>query len=273
MTAALVDNGSLEPAAHRNLRTLAAALSARTGVSIHAVSLKHSDRIPTAALDGVPASTLPAFVRAEFARGERVFLFVPFFISAQGAVGSNLGRELECLRAQFGHFDFTFTDGLAARGAIAAIAADRIRCVIAARALRTPPVIVVDHGGPSPASATLRDAVAADLRLLLGAAIGPLAAASMEGVEHIHNRPLLADALRHADFNRSDIVVAPLFLAPGRHAGPTGDIARLCRAAERSTPGLRCHTADLVGTHPLVVETLTEAVREALLTRSERTGR
>ena len=46
MKAALIDNGSLEPAAHRNLRRLAAAVGERAGMRVEAVSWKHSDRIP-----------------------------------------------------------------------------------------------------------------------------------------------------------------------------------------------------------------------------------
>src|SRR5687768_18363574 len=88
MIVALIDNGSLEPAAHRNLRAVAAALSARTGVNVHAVSWKHSDRIAPAALDGAPAWTLAAFVRSLTTLGQREFVFVPFFVSAQGAIGS-----------------------------------------------------------------------------------------------------------------------------------------------------------------------------------------
>ncbi len=50
MIAALIDNGSLQPAAHRQLRRLAAALSVRSGIRVDPVSWKYSDRIPPAAL-------------------------------------------------------------------------------------------------------------------------------------------------------------------------------------------------------------------------------
>jgi hypothetical protein len=92
-------------------------------------------------------------------------------------------------------FNFTFTAGLAARRAIPRIAAERILAIITARGLRMPPVIVVDHGGPSPASAALRDELAGEIRRALGSAIGPLAATSMKGGEHPHAVDTLADAL------------------------------------------------------------------------------
>jgi hypothetical protein len=265
MTIALIDNGSLEPAATRNLRAVAAGLSARVGVPVQAVSWKHSDRANVAALDGTPAWTLAPFVRAQLRRGEREFTFVPFFISAQGAIGSALRRDLEKLQAESEGFTFTFTEGLAARGAIADIVAERIRETIAAHALRPPPVIVVDHGGPSFASAALRNALAAEVRRLLGTEIGPLAAASMEGAEHPHNHPLLADQLAASGFNQADVVVAPLFLSPGRHAGPQGDLAQIARAAEdRLSAPLRCHFTALVGTHPRAIDALALALRTTL---------
>jgi sirohydrochlorin ferrochelatase len=262
MIAALIDNGSLEPAAHRNLRALAAALSTRSGATVHAVSWKHSDRIRPEALDGIAAWTLAPFVRTHFARGERDFVFVPFFISAQGAIGSALRGDLEKLQHELGGFQFSFTEGLVARGAVAPILVERVRETIAARKLAQPSVIVVDHGGPSAESALVRDAVACEVRAHLGAAVGPFAAASMEG-EH---GPLLSDQLTVAGFNRGDVVIAPLFLAPGRHAGPRGDLAQIARAAEDRivSPPVRCYFAELVGTHPRVTDTLALALREHL---------
>jgi hypothetical protein len=268
MIIGLIDNGSLEPAAHRNLRAVARAMSARAGMTVHAVSWKHSDQIPAAALDGTPAWTLAAFVRALHALGQHEFLFVPFFISAQGAIGSALRRDLEQVQREIGdgHLEFSFTDGLATSQTIPVIVADRIRSLIAAKSLSVPPVIVVDHGGPSPASARLRDELAATIRTLLGREIGPLAAASMEGQAHAHNRPLLADQLGAPGFDRGDVIIAPLFLSPGRHAGPTGDLAQIARAAETrlSSPPLRCHFTELVGTHPLAIDALTTALQQAL---------
>ncbi len=268
MIVALIDNGSLEPAAQHNLRAVAAALSVRVGRTVEAVSWKHSDRIPAATLDGARAWTLAPWVRAHLANGQRDFLFVPFFISAQGAIGSSLRGDLEKLRVELGHFEFAFADSLAARGALPAIVAARVCETILDKNLSRPAVIVVDHGGPSALSAALRDQIAASVRVLLGPEIGPLGAASMEGAEHAHNRPLLADALARPTFERGEVVIAPLFLSPGRHAGANGDLAQIARtAADRATP-LRCHFTALVGTHPAVLDTLAAALRDALASAS-----
>ena len=274
MTVALIDNGSLEPAATRNLRVVAAELAATLGLPVHPVSWKHSDRIPLAALDGDPAGmTLAPFVRAHLAAGERRFIFAPFFISAQGAIGSALRRELDALQREHAAtpFDFIFTTGLADAGVIAQILAARVRETIAIASLERPPVLVVDHGGPSPASAALRNRLADETRAILGDKVSSVTAASMEGGDHPHNHPLLADALAaqaapsaSAAPTAADVVVALLFLSPGRHAGPGGDIAEICDAAETAAPALRCHLTDLVGTHALAAPALAAALRATL---------
>lgn len=256
MIVAVIDNGSLEPAAHHNLRRAAAALSAACGTVVHAVSWKHSDRIAAHALDGIPAWTLAAFVRAMHALGQRAFVFVPFFISAQGAIGSALRRDLDRLTEELPGLAFDFTAGLAARDALPAIVAARIREVCAGRSLALPPVVVVDHGGPSAASAQLRDQLAATLRAELAGTVGLVAAASMEG----DHPPLLADQLALPGFAGRDVIVALLFLSPGRHAGPDGDVARICTASPA-----RCHLTELVGTHPLAPTALAAALREKLV--------
>jgi hypothetical protein len=189
------------------------------------------------------------------ALGQRDFLFVPFFISAQGAIGSALRHDLEKLQAELGGMSFDFTTGLASRTALAEIVAARIREVQVARALVRPPVVVVDHGGPSAASAQLRDELTAAIRTRLGDRVGSVAAASMEG-EH---PPHLDDQLRAPGLAGRDVIVALLFLSPGRHAGPGGDIAQICAAS-----GTRCHLTELVGTHPLAAQTLADALREKL---------
>ncbi len=265
MTVVLIDNGSLEPAATLNLRTVAAQISIAVGVRVHPVSWKHSDRISLAALDGDAAAwTLLPWMAAQLAAGERDFIFIPFFISAQGAIGSALRQDLEKLQTPATPFTFTFTASLADSDVIPKIVANRIRQILDAGALITPPVIVVDHGGPSPTSAALRNQITDVVRLLLADNVGTVVSASMEGAEHPHNQPLLADQLRAPGFNSSAVIVALLFLSPGRHAGPGGDIAQICGAAETENSALRCDLTDLVGTHPYAVDALIAALRHTL---------
>jgi sirohydrochlorin ferrochelatase len=138
--------------------------------------------------------------------------------------------------------------------------AARVRETLAAKELSRPVVIVVDHGGPSAASAALRDSIAAEVRALLGGEIASLAAASMEGA----HGPLLADQLAAPGFAESEVVVAPLFLSPGRHAGPDGDLEQIARAATASV-----HFTELVGTHPAAIDALASALRHALISTTK----
>lgn len=270
MKAALVDNGSLQPAAHENLRRVAAAVGARAGFPVSAVSWRHSDRIAPGALADGPAWTLEPWIRAQVAAGEREFVVIPFFISPQGAIGSSLRGDLDALRAAAGGFDYAFTDGLADGSVLAGIVADNVR---EAAGAGRPAVIVVDHGGPSPESAAVRDRVAGGVREILGGAFGPVAAASMEspeGGQFSFNRPLLQEALAAPGFSSGDVVIAPLFLSPGRHAGPAGDLARIAEAATMRSPLLRCRFARLAGSHPAAAAFLAEALSRALSAGSRR---
>jgi sirohydrochlorin ferrochelatase len=265
MIAALIDNGSLEPAAQLNLRSVAAALSTATGITVEAVSWKHSDCVPAAALNGQAAWTIGPWVRHHLARGEREFVLVPFFISAQGAIGSALHADLARLQTETGPWSFSFTSGLATGDTLARILAARIREMATARRLERPRVIVVDHGGPSAVSAQVRNAAAHAAGALLEGEITAMIAASMEGEEHAHNHPLLAAQLRTPGWNHGDVIVAPLFLSPGRHAGPEGDVAGIIRDAEADAAGaLRGHMTGLIGPHPLATTTLAAALQSHL---------
>jgi sirohydrochlorin ferrochelatase len=89
---------------------------------------------------------------------------------------------------------------------------------------------------------------------------------SPDGPDFAFNRPLFSEILSSPVLQGGNTVVAPLFLAPGRHAGPDGDLARIARAAEARREGLRCHFAGLVGTHPRVPEIISRPLRAAART-------
>jgi sirohydrochlorin ferrochelatase len=267
MKIALVDNGSLAPAAHLGLRAAAAAVGERAGVRVEAVSWKHSDRIPAHALSEGPGSTLAPWIRGQVAAGVREFVFIPFFISPQGAIGSSLQKDLRALQAEAGGFEYSFADGLPADPVLADIVADRVRETLAAGGLRNPTVLVVDHGGPSPASAAIRNRIAEAALGRLGGSVSRLSPASMEspdGPEFDFNRPLLAEALMSPGFSGGDVIIAPLFLSPGRHAGPEGDLERIAREAQGRPDGPRCHFTGLVGNHPAAIEHLASSLLRAL---------
>ena len=83
--------------------------------------------------------------------------------------------------------------------------------------------------------------------------------------EYDFNEPLLENLLPDQEACPSrQVVVAQLFLSPGRHAGPDGDVANICRQAEQARPGLQTFLTDPLGNHPLVLEILEERLRQCL---------
>ena len=82
--------------------------------------------------------------------------------------------------------------------------------------------------------------------------------------EYDFNEPLLERAFDQPGFDAGPVIVAMLFLSPGRHAGPAGDIARICAAAEQRHPKLRTVMTDLVGLHPGLIPILVDRVRTGL---------
>lgn len=261
-TILLVDNGSTRAAATLSLRAIAGALSRRVGREVHPVSLQHSDRVPAADLGGHPALVLPDFLAARLAAGDRAFVTVPLFFGRSRALTAFIPEQVELLGARFGPFELAQADVLfplpegesrlvdiVARQAATALGGDGGR------------VILVDHGSPLPAVTAVREAVAAGLRERLDSGV-TLDQAVMErrsGSQYDFNGELLEDRLDAAarDGDR-DVALAMLFLSPGRHAGPGGDIEGICADAMRRHPGLRVRIAPLVGEHPGLVDILAD---------------
>jgi sirohydrochlorin ferrochelatase len=114
----------------------------------------------------------------------------------------------------------------------------------------------------------VREHLARQLRTRLGPTVRGVLAASMERrpeSEYDFNEPLLERAFDRPGFDAGPVIVAMLFLSPGRHAGPDGDIARICADAQQRHPGLRIVMTDLVGRHPGLIPILVDRVRAGLV--------
>lgn len=271
----LVDNGSLEPAATLNLRRISAELSAHLGSVVEPVSLLHSDKVPAEALGGIPAATFEPWLRRCVAEGERDFIVLPLFFGPSGAITDYLPSRVELVRADEPGLRMRVAPELAAPDGgeerIAAMLQDRALESIAALSSdgmgEPPALILVDHGSPKPELGALRDRLAARLSSALGGRVRAVCAASMErreGAAYDFNEPLLERALRLPGFDRGDVIVSLLFLAPGRHAGPGGDIARICESAAHANAGLRPRMTGLLGDHPELIRLLADRARDML---------
>ncbi|MBA3848956.1 MAG: cobalamin biosynthesis protein CbiX [Opitutus sp.] len=258
----LLDNGSLEPAATLRLRELAQALAARVGEPVEPVSLLHSSVIARDRLGGVAAENFEPAVERRAEQGRREFLVVPLFFGPSRAITEYLPRRIGVLRGKF--------SGLAVRVApplfdredprLAQILADHVRAVSGGSPCR---VALVDHGSPIRAASEVRNALVRQLSAELGRS-SEVAGCCLErrpGPDHDFNGPLLAELLSHDGWNTGEVAVALQFLLPGRHAGPGGDVAEICRRAETEHPGLRACLTPLVGGHPRLPDILADRWR------------
>jgi hypothetical protein len=238
----LFDNGSFRADSTRSLRRLAGRLAERLGHPVRAVSLLHSTRVPAAELDGEPAQLLEPALDAWFAAhpGGRALL-LPLFFGPSGALTDYVPERLASLRARHPRARALLAEALVVPEEepleLAAALADRVRASVVERGWRRPRVVLCDHGTPVRAVTAVRDRLGAYLSCALHGEVEAVAVASMErreGEEFAFNEPLLARRLAEAPFDAGEVVVALQFLSPGRHAGPGGDVAEICEAAERA---------------------------------------
>jgi sirohydrochlorin ferrochelatase len=256
----LVDNGSLEPAATLSLRRLASSLGDRVGVRVEPVSMRHSNRIPADELGGVPAETIDEALATRASAGVRRVTVVPLFFGPSGALTTYLPE----VARRFPGIEVRLCPALHRAGdaRLAMIIATNVLGVaIGLGASSEPrPVALVDHGSPTRELTAVRDALACEIAALLGDSF-KVASCSMErreGPAYDFNEPLLERLLAMPPWNSGDVIVAMQFLQPGRHAGPNGDVATICRAAEAASPGLRTHMTALVGESPLLIDILAD---------------
>lgn len=268
-TILLVDNGSLEPAATLGLRAIAAALSARTGRVVEPISLLHSSAVPVESLGGIPAEILEPALEQRLVAGAREFVIVPLFLGPSGALTDYLPKRLARLKAKWPDLVVRLAPPVGGEGACDPRVLDMIEegvrgCLVPGE---RPALALVDHGSPARAVTALRDAVAAALRDRLGDAVRAAHAASMErrpGPEYAFADPLLEHLLDVPGCDAGVVIIAMFFLLPGRHAGPTGDVAQIAAAARARHPGLRTVMTPLLGAHPGLIPILTDRLAEAL---------
>ena len=263
----LVDNGSLAPAATLQLRTLAKAVGKAVGVEVTPVSLLHSTGVSTPALGDIAAEILEPALELRLMQGKTDFLIVPLFFGPSGALTDYMPKRVAHLRESFPDLNVKLAPVLFQPDddRLARILVDQVRAQLRDETRR---IALVDHGSPVRAVTAVRDQLAAQLGQILGPAY-TVAPASMErrkGAEYDFCEPLLANLLRKPEWNSGDVIVAMQFLLPGRHAGPSGDVAQICDDAEAASGGkLQVHQTGLVAEHPLLVQILADRWRRGLV--------
>ena len=268
----LVDNGSRRAAATLGLRRIAAALSAASGYPVSPVSLQHADHVVAADLDGIAASVFPQFMHEQLREGRREFVVVPLFFGPSRALSGFIPQQLKQLENTFGAIDLRIAEVLVplpqGEPRLADILADHALHADVSLDVGDDHVIVVDHGSPLPqVNAVRRYAVdALRHRLPRHIVIEQAAMERRDGAEYRFNGELLDELLDRIAGERHAVsaAIAMLFLLPGRHAGPGGDIAGICDAAMARHPGLKISISPLIGEHPKLIEILHDRLRDAL---------
>jgi sirohydrochlorin ferrochelatase len=268
----LFDNGSLRPSSTLSLRVTARQLSAELGVEVRAVSLLHSGAVDPAGLGGQPAQLLEPALTAFLEENEATeVVLLPLFFGPSNALTDYVPERVAALAKRFPQARLRLArwlvDPVETDKRMAQALAESTRRQIAGGNLVRPKVVLVDHGSPQRAVTAVRDFLGRELQALLAAEVEAVAVASMEkrpGLEFAFNDPLLAERLRTPPFDRGDVVVALQFLSPGRHAGPEGDVARICAEARRERTELRTHLTETIASDHDVVAVLADRYRKAL---------
>ena len=232
----LVDNGSLAPASILATRELAAALAKRLNRPIEATGLLHVSKVPAEKLNGIPAQTCLPRIRELYAKGVRKFGILPLFIGPSLAVHeylpkilSNLNFELPEVQVKVAPVLCPSADNTDKVDRLARLC---LRQIEAIKDYRKSAILLCDHGSPIAPVAAIRNAVAKRLQELAGAACS-VTACSMErrdGDEYAFNDPLLEVALNQPEVAQAEKrILSLLFLFPGRHAGPGGDVDQIAK--------------------------------------------
>lgn len=271
-TIMLVDNGSRRAETTLALRRLAHALSERSAKQVHPVSLLHSDLVPAEQLDGSKASTFRPFLQRCIDQGERHFVVVPLFFGPSRAISRCIPEQAAEVSARLSPdaadkqtlVDVVLAEPLCplpqGEHRLAAILEEGVRKVAPQASEAGQTVVLVDHGSPLPGVTAVRNWLARELqaRLSMDTRIHEAAMERRPGARYDFNGPLLEDTLRElaCDPTTRDVTLAMLFLAPGRHAGPGGDVEAICTRVQQASPGLRIVPTALVGEHPLLLDIL-----------------
>jgi len=238
---------------------------------VHPVSLLHSTKVDPADLGGTPAQIFEPFLRKQRETGQNSFLVVPFFFGHTAAIYEYLPQRVREMGEAWPELEVRVAPSMVKLDEpedtrVAHILGDLVMSKIEEEGLVRPAVTLVDHGTPRIAVNKVRNHVAEQLAEVLKDHASVVVASSMErrdGDEYAFNEPLLENLLGQEKFT-NDVVLSMLFISPGRHAGPGGDIAEIRQEAEKKSESLRTFASSLFATHPEVVDLLVERFGEGL---------
>ena len=261
----LTDNGSLEARSTLNLRKVAQLAVESTWAEVQPVSLLHSSKVDPSLLDGIKAETMEPFLAGPIAQSVSELRILPFFFGPSRALTEWLPEKLWQWKGQKDGRSFRILDCLHQnRDTRLAVALEDL-CLraIERNKMNKPFLALVDHGTPVFDVHRVREEVGEELKERMKDNISGFSTCSMErrdGEEYDFNEPLLENLLAEKRETFEEMLVAQLFLSPGRHAGEGGDLDRICSSFANSSPSRRLVRTDLLGLHPLIIEILCERI-------------
>lgn len=282
----MVDNGSLRADSFLSLRSIAHRVSEATGVRVHAASARFADRVGLP--DGTKGASLESLSRALLAADGRArFLVLPAFFGPSDTLAEFVPAVYARLALEFPKLSFTVAraavdvhDRSDTRLARALLENAAAAAAAAGFAPGSAALAVCDHGSPVPAVGLVRGHIEGQVRALLSAssssaaayrAVSPCSMERRAGASYDFNDPLLEVLLRTPPFNAGDVVLAMLFISPGKHAGAGGDIDAIIASAtaEAAAQGrmLRVAKSALLGDAQALSDVIADRLREALAPR------
>jgi hypothetical protein len=262
----LVDNGSLRAESVLYIRDVARQLSKVSGKMVDPAGIMHSHKVDPLKLNGIPGLSMDAFFQSKEANEVECMNFIPMFLGPSLAITDWLKVKADAWFAAKCGREYRIADCLFQEGdeRIANALYEQIVKFVLEYGQAKPYVILVDHGTPLREVNYVREEIGNQLAKKLQGTISGFSTASMErrdGDEYAFNEPLLEKLLMEIySLGHRNVILAQLFLAPGRHAGTDGDISRICMPFEND--GVRIHKIPTLGNHPYILEILAERLAD-----------
>lgn len=259
----LVDNGSVRPAATKQLRKLAKKLSIIATIKVYPVSLRHADKIPANLLEGEKAQIFDTFMEEYLLQGERQFIILPLFFSASKAITELLSNQLLSFQALYHDVTYQVADVVyplpMGEPLLAHIIYEQILATTHNAKFPKKNIVLVDHGSPQQRVTKVRKHLVRTVQEKLPKEI-VLEQAVMErrqGEQYLFNGELLQDWLiRKAKAREKTAIVCLLFFLAGRHGGKGGDIDKICNGVMNEYPDFRIAICPLIAEHKALVSIL-----------------
>jgi hypothetical protein len=191
-------------------------------------------------------------------------VILPLFFGLSGALVEYLPRRLKIMSRDRPNFSVQilnplFKDVRNGGDLLTDMLEERVMDLVNERTLKSWSIVLVDHGSPKKEVIEVRNTLTKQLgqRLeALGIDVQPASMERRSGEAYDFNEPLLGSLLNRDAYANTKVVIAQLFLSPGRHAGADGDIATICEKAERDNVGLKTYRTELIGNHPKLIDLL-----------------